>query len=173
MIRSILVAIAATFILAAPANALDFYGKVEAGVSDNITAESFDLQDGKTFGAAIGTTVGPFRVEAGASQIDAEAFGGIVSADATNYRATVYADLFNNDTRAFFIGAGVNYVDADISLGYGSVSDSGQGWHYTAGYSRRIGSGLIGEVAYTNTQVELFGADVEASTFTVGLRFPL
>lgn len=158
--------------LSNPAFANPFYGKVEAGFIVNTEVEGFELDSNSVYGAALGTTVGPVRVEAGANRLNFDVFPG-VTADATNYSATAYADFQLTERSAVYVGGGVDYIQAEVNAFGTSIDTEGSGWHATAGYSRRIGNGIIADFGARYLSADLDGLNAEAVTATAGLRFAL
>ena len=133
------------------ADAREWYVKAEVGSTfDSQVQTSFggtELTDELTYGAYVGTAVGPVRVEAGASHLAGDIpLGGItLETSAVDYNATVYLDLATSDKGGFYIGAGPDYIQAEANLGpFFSTSQSGYGYHISGGYAHRVSeSGII------------------------------
>lgn len=66
--------------VAAPAHAEDggWYGRVSIGSSD-FQVSGLEFEPGLTYGAGIGTSVGPVRVEAGVDRISGQLDAGFVT----------------------------------------------------------------------------------------------
>jgi len=162
----------ASLAVSTPASARDWYIKAEVGQASNISAGPVSLQNGDTYGAAIGTAVGPVRVEAGAARVNTSAFG-VIDVTATDYSATAYLDLPVTARTGVYAGAGFDYLTADASFGFGGTDLSGDGWHWTAGMAHRISDNAIAELQFTRLDGDLEGVDVAADRWTVGVRFGL
>lgn len=155
------------------------YAKVEAGTTANAAVNGINLDDDSVYGGELGMGVGPIRVEAGVDRINASLAGGAVQAHANDWNATAYFDLPLSSKSGVFAGAGVDYVQAEAHTPFGGgISGEGKGWHVTAGLARRMGDGLIMEVAAKHVDCDLdFGGsstvNATADTFTIGARFSL
>jgi len=150
------------------ANASEFYVKAEVGttVSADIGAE---LSDELTYGAYIGTSVGPFRVEAGASHLAGDIdLGGIaLETSAIDYNATAYIDTQSG----FYVGAGVDYIEAEANIGpWFSANDSGWGYHVSAGYAARVSDRSVIEFQARYLEADLDNVDLSGTALTVGYR---
>lgn len=173
IIRSILAAAAAMCLFAGTANAAPFYVKAEVGITPQTEVEGFNLSDDATYGLLAGTAVGPVRVEAGVSRLSAD-IADFVEGDAIDYRATAYLDMPITEQTGVFVGAGVDYLQAEVNVGpFFSEDLEGTGYHYTAGIAHRISENAIGEVAYRHIEADLDGLDVATDAVTLGLRFRL
>ncbi len=173
MIRSIIAAAAILACSAAPAFAAPFYLKAEIGTTD-VAVEGINLDDGQTYGAAVGTAIGPVRVEAGVRHVDTglDLFG--VSAEGLDYSATAYFDFAVTERTGVFVGAGVDYITAEASFGpFFSTDTEGTGYHYAAGVAHRVSENTILEAQYRHTEADLDGLDLELDAVTVGARFAL
>lgn len=165
--------------IAAPASA-DWYGKVSVGQSE-AELNGFGLDAGLTYGAALGTAVGPLRVEAGVDRISGDIDLGFVSAnaDALDFRASAFLDLPIGDSASIYAGGGVDYVDGEAGAFGTSIDASGTGWHWAVGGAYRLTDRLIGEAQVRQLRVDdldagAFGSvDLDATLVTVGLRFEL
>lgn len=158
------------------ANATEFYGKVQVGQATNTEAEGFALSDDLTYGAEVGADFGVLRVGAGVQRITADTAG--LNASATAYGVTAYYDVPVSERGAFFAGAGVDYVEAEIGFGPFSIDGEGAGWHVGGGYSHKLTESVTFEVSYTHLQADLdfgFGDNLSASSdlAQVGIRFAL
>jgi opacity protein-like surface antigen len=152
----------------------EVYVKVEAGLTPETNVEHFQLGDDYTYGAAIGTGAGPFRIEAGVSRLSADIAGGLVEADAVDYSATAYLDFPVTANTGVFVGAGVDYVQAEATLGgFYSMQESGYGYHAAAGVATRVSERIIleGQVRYLEANVG--DLDLSAPAFTLGARVRL
>lgn len=170
MLKYILAAAFAVLaITTTPASALDLYGKVSVGQAIGTEVQGFDLADDLSYAVAIGAPAGPGRLELGVSRISADTAG--LSAHAVDYSATYFLDFQASDRSAFFVGAGLDYLEAEAGIGPFTVEGSGDGWHVTGGYARRISDGIILEASVTQLEADLdfSGFDVEASTQLVQL----
>lgn len=166
------------FIAGQAAMAAPLYGKVSVGQSE-AEVSGISLDEGLSYGAAVGTAVGPFRIEAGVDRLSGsfDLFGPSISADALDYRATAYLDLPVGDRASVFAGAGVDYIDAEASVFGADIGADGTGWHWAVGGAYRLAEGIVGEAQYRQVSAELnsdFGdVDLDATAVTVGLRFAL
>lgn len=181
-IRYILAAFAAIACLglAQTASASDWYVKAEVGTTfDTQVQTSFggtELTDELTYGAYVGTAVGPVRVEAGASHIAGNInLGGIsLEASAIDYNATAYLDLKVSEDSAFYVGAGADYIQAEAALGpFFSTDLSGYGYHVTGGYAHRVSPSSIIEIQGRYLSADLGQVDLTGTAFTVGYRYAL
>lgn len=163
-------------LLADDASAGEWYGKVSIGES-SAAIEGIDLNEGLSYGAAIGTSVGPVRVEAGVDHISGD-FAGILDAEALVYSGTAYLDLPVGDNASVFVGAGLDYVDGEGSIPGFAIDASGTGYHLAAGGAYRLSPNVIAEAQWRRIEADLeadFIGDVEmeADVLTVGLRLAL
>lgn len=159
------------------ASAEGFYGVVRVG-QDEAQIEGFELDEGLTYGAAIGTSVGPFRVEAGVDRLSGDFGGGLLDGDALDYSASAFLDLNVSERASLFAGAGVDYVQAEANIFGSSIDASGSGWHYAVGGAYRLAEGIIAEVQWrqldASVDADFIGeVDLEARSVTAGLRFAL
>jgi opacity protein-like surface antigen len=162
--------------LAGNAEARDWYVKATIGQAEP-AIESFELDEGLTYGAALGTSVGPVRVEGGVTRLDT-GFAGVIDADALNYTLTGYLDLPVGENASVYGGVGLNYITADASIFGSGIDASGDGWHYAAGFAYRLNERMIGEFQYRHTDASLDAdfigdIDVETDEVSVGLRLAL
>lgn len=162
-------------IFTCPANAGEWYGTVKVGQTQS-SVEGIDLNDGLAYGAALGTSVGPVRVEVGADHLAGD-FGNVIDASAWDYSATAYLDLNVGANSSVFAGAGADYIDGSASFGYGSIDASGTGYHWALGAAHRFAAGVVGEVQYRQINADLdtgYGSvNLDAQEITAGLRFAL
>lgn len=153
----------------------EWYGKVSVGQSE-ADVSGLTLDEGLAYGAALGTSVGPVRVEAGVSRLSGD-FAGMFSADALDYRATAYLDLPVGANASVFGGAGLDYIDGEGSIYGSSIDASGEGWHWAVGGAYRLNDRMIAEVQYRQIAADLDtdfgGVDLEANEMTVGFRLAL
>jgi len=156
--------------LAAPASAA--YVKAEVGFTADTQVDtsygSIELGDDATYGAYVGTAVGPFRVEGGVAHIsgDANFYGLTVDASANDFNATAYLDTASG----FYVGAGVNYIQAEATPypGY-SIEQSGYGWHVSGGYAFAAFGGIV-ETQVTYLDASLDDFDLTQTRATIGYR---
>lgn len=171
--KNILAAVAVALTLGiAQTAAADVYIKAEVGTTADTQVDagfaSIELSDDLTYGAYVGTALGPFRVEAGASHIsgDANFFGIPVDASAIDYNATAYLDTASG----FYVGAGVNYVQAEATVAnVFSVDQEGWGYHVSGGYAFEAAGGIV-ELQGTYRQIDLDDVDLSGPAFTIGYR---
>lgn len=174
MIRTGLAVVAAALafaLISSPAHA-DVYVKAEVGITADTQVDtsfgSIELGDDVTFGGYVGTSVGPFRVEAGVSHIsgNADFFGIGLDASANDFNATAYLDTASG----FYVGGGVDYVVGEASVGgFTSADFSGYGWHASGGYAFSAAGGIV-ELQGTYRQIDLGDVDLSGPAFTVGYR---
>lgn len=158
---------------ASDAHASELYGAVRAGQSTNTSVSGIDLNDGFSYGGAIGGALGPVRVELAADHLSGD-FAGIVNAKAMDYSASAILDLPISHDTAIFGGAGVDYVSAEAHVPFGSYDASGSGWSYQAGVSHRFTEGVMGEIRWKHTKADLDGgANLDTDQVTAGVRFRL
>lgn len=161
-----------------PAHASPFYLSAHAGQSTNVAVSGINLGDDATYGGAVGTVVGPFRVEAGVDRLSAN-FAGVIQAHALDYNATAYLDLPLSSATSVFAGGGVDYLNAEAQSPYGSgMSASGYGYHYALGVAHRLTDHVIGQVEWRrikSSNLSISGSDVDltADTVTAGVRVAL
>lgn len=149
----------------------EVYAKAQVGLTAASSLEGYAMEDNVTFGGAVGTTVGPLRIEAGIDRIGAAISG--VDFRATDYRATAYADIFGNDDGSFYVGAGLDYLAADVSSGPWSTDFTGNGWHVAAGYGHRVSSNMILEAGARYIDADFEGTNASAVAFTIAARVGL
>jgi opacity protein-like surface antigen len=174
-IGAAMVALVGMNTIAATADAGEWYGAVRVGQSQaDVSGISFE--EGLSYGGAVGTSVGPVRVEAGVNRLSGD-FAGVVNADALDWNATAYLDLPVGDNASVYAGAGLDYVDGSASIYGYDIDASGDGYHWTIGAAYRLNANMIGEVQYTSTTADLDtdfgGVDLDASNISVGVRFAL
>ena len=159
-----------------PAQAAEFYGKLEVGVTANAEVEGFGLQDDLAYGAALGADLGVLRVEAGVSRISADVLS-IAQVSALDHHATAFVDFALTERSTFFAGAGVDYVDAEANFFGSSLNADGKGWHYAIGGAYRLNDRMIGEVQFRHVEADMssdYGDfDLAADEVSVGLRLAL
>lgn len=165
--RTILASLAITVALLGAAEARPFYGKLEVGVATDTSVEGTELDSGLVYGAALGSVIGPVRVEAGVSRLSAD-FAGL-DVNATDIHATGYLDFAVTEDTSVYGGAGVDWVIAEAPLA-GFEAD-GAGYHVVGGIARRVNSGLIVEAQARYVNADLDGTNVSSTAFTVGTRF--
>lgn len=179
--RLLLQSAVATALLApcAIAEALPLYGKVSVGVSE-AEISGLPLDEGLSYGAAVGTGLGPFRIEAGVDRLSGsfDLFGPSIDAEALDYRATAFLDLNLSERASVFAGAGVDYIDGEASVFGTDIGADGTGWHWAVGGAYRLAEGIIGEVQYRQLTADLDAdfigdVDLDATQVTAGLRFAL
>lgn len=163
-------------VLASPSFAGEWYATVSVGQT-SAEVEGINLNDGMAYGAGLGTTLGPVRVEGGVARLSGD-FAGIFEADALYYSVTGYLDLPIGDNASAFGGLGLGYLDGEASAFGSSTDASGDGWHWAVGGAYEITEQLTlqGELRHiTADGVDGggFDADVEADEITVGLRLRL
>lgn len=154
------------------------YGTIRAGVAEgtvSFSGGSLDSQQGNDIGAAVGSHVGPFRVELGVDSMTADLFPG-VEGNVISYSATAYLDSpIKIGPVTPFIGIGGDYRKAKANFGFGHV-DSGYntGWHWDAGASAPINDHWDIEVMRRESHgaIDIAGAspDVETTAWMLGLR---
>lgn len=168
-------AVLAPVMIAPSAHAEGWYAKASVGQS-SIDVSGLTLDDEMAYGAAVGTGLGPLRIEGGVSRLSGD-FAGVVQADALDYRATAYLDLKVGDNASIFGGAGIDYIDGEANVGFGSVDVSGEGYHWALGGAYRLSERMIGEVQFRRVEAEMgssFGDfDASADEITMGVRFRL
>ena len=178
-IGAALVALVGMNALATSADAGEWYGALRVGQSQtdvgaNGSSVSFD--EGLSYGGAVGTSVGPVRVEAGVNRLSGD-FATVVDADALDWNATAYLDLPIGDNASVYAGAGLDYVDGSASIYGYDIDASGEGYHLSVGAAYRLNSNMIGEIQYTQINAELDtdfgGVDLDASNISIGVRFAL
>lgn len=166
------VAAVAAFFAFAPLASADVYVKAEVGVTADTqidtTYGSLELGDDFTYGGYVGTSVDPFRVEAGVSHIsgDANFFGIPLEASANDFSATAYLDTASG----FYVGAGADYVMGEATVASVFTQEfSGYGYHVSAGYAFEAAGGIV-EFQGTYRQINLGDVDLSGPAFTVGYR---
>lgn len=165
------------FLAGQAAMAAPLYGKVSVGQSE-AEVSGINLDEGLSYGAAVGTAVGPFRVEAGVDRLSGslDFFGPSINADATDFRASAFLDLPVGDRASVFAGAGVDYIDAEASAFGTEIGAEGAGWHWAVGGAYRLSENIIGEVQYRQLSADLDAdfigdVDLDATQVSAGLRF--
>lgn len=178
-IGAALVALVGMNAIATSADAGEWYGAVRVGQSQadvSASGSSVSFDEGLSYGGAIGTSVGPVRVEAGVNRLSGD-FATVVDADALDWNATAYLDLPVGDNASVYAGAGLDYVDGSASIYGYDIDASGDGYHWTVGAAYRLSERMIGEVQYTNITADLDtdfgGVDLDASNISIGVRLAL
>lgn len=175
---AIATALLAPAAFAGDADARAWYVRAGVGTTVNADVSGFELDGQEALRGAVGTAVGPLRVEAGVDRVSAEANIGIaIPADAIDYNATAYLDLPVGDNASVFFGGGLDYVEAEASFFGSTIEGSGDGWHYAAGVAYRLNERMIADVEYRHVEADLdFGggsADVSADTVMGSIRLKL
>lgn len=171
LFKSLAVA-AALFAISMTAHAAPLYANVHVGAATQAGISGINLDDGQVYGAAIGTAVGPLRVEAGVDRHNVS-IANIINGHATVYNASAFADFRLGTQSAVYVGGGVDYGQVSAHIGpWTAARDSGFGYHAATGYSRRISDGLIldAQARYTHLDVANGASDV---ALTAGLRVAL
>ena len=154
------------------------YAKVSVGQTD-AEVSGINLSDGDAYGAALGTNLGPVRVELGADHLaGAINFGPTIEATAIDYSATAYLDLPIGDNAKFFAGAGLDYIDGEASFFGTDIDASGDGWHWAVGGSYRLSADLTAEAQFRQVSATLDAdflgnVDLDANVVSLGLRMAL
>ena len=162
------------FVSCGNASAAPLYVKAEVGTTADTQVDtgfgSIEFTDGPVIGAYAGTAVGPVRVEAGIAHLsgDVNFFGLVVDGSANDYNATAYLDT----SSGFYVGAGVDYIQAEASIGPFSIEQSGYGYHVSGGYAFAAVGGIV-EVQATYLEASLDDVDLSGPRFTVGYRHAL
>ena len=168
----------AAIIAVQPAHASPLYLSAHAGQTTNVAVSGINLNDDAAYGGAIGSSVGPVRVEAGIDRLSAN-LDGVIQAHALDYSASAFFDLPLSDATSVFAGGGVDYLQAEAKVIYGgSVSASGYGYHFGGGVSHRIAEHMIAQVEWRRVKasnLSINGSDVDltADTVTAGVRVSL
>jgi opacity protein-like surface antigen len=160
---------------AQPASALGIpagaYAVVRGGDTVDNHVQSVNLADDTAFGVGLGAYVGPLRVEGALDRISADT--GVVNFHALDYHADAYLDVPIGHLTVFG-GAGLDYIQAQSTLGPSSVQGTGRGWNYAGGASYPITDRLSAEVQvrHLDSTVTFTGHDVDLSSnvASVGLR---
>lgn len=168
------VAVLAPLIPVNAAHAEGYYVTARIGEVTDASAEAYgytiDLNGDETYGVALGTALGPVRVEA---SYDVQNFNllGLISADARVISLNGYLDLPVTDRFGLFAGAGPSFVDAELSYGLGSASATGWGYNLAGGATYRLAPNLTAELRVQRTDVTL-GDDLDAVSYTstIGVR---
>ena len=155
-----LIGLGACDALAAP-----LYISGHVGVSTEQSVGGISFEDQNTFGGAIGTAVGPVRVEVGVDRHNGSAYGGIVQSRATVYNASAFLDT----SSGFYAGGGVDWAQASESFYGCKENDSGFGYHAAVGYAKRISDNIILDAQARYTHLDVFEGSSDV-TFTVGAR---
>ena len=153
------------------ASASEWYDKAEVSQALDTHVSGIELSDGDVLGAYIGTTAGPVRVEAGVAHVNADLnfYGNSFDASANDYNAAAYLDTASG----LYVGAGVNYVQAEAQIGPGyTFEQSGFGWHASGGYAFRAAGGIV-EVQATYLSASLDDVDLTQTRATIGYRHAL
>lgn len=168
-------------VLVVPANAAEgWYGKVSIGQNINTEVSGIQLNDDMTYGAAVGTAVGPVRVEAGVDRVAGDLNLGFASvqANALDWSVTGYLDLPVGDNASVFGGLGVGYIDAEANAFGTTIDGSGTEWHYAVGGAYRLNDRLIVEAQYRHTEADSISTDfvdvdLSFDAVTAGFRLAL
>ena len=147
------------------------YAEIEAGLTAGTSVEGFNLADDMAFGAFLGTSVGPVRIEGGVSRLSADTGG--LSVHANDWAGSAYLDFPISDRTSFSVGGGLDYIQAEATSGPWSVDAEGYGYHVSASLGHRVADGVIVEATGRWLQADLDVADVSVPTFMVGVRFGL
>ena len=161
-----------------PAHAAPLYVAGHVGQTTNVGVSGINLSDGPAYGGAIGTAVGPVRVEAGVDRLSAN-FAGVLQAHALVYSASAFLDLPVGARASVFGGGGVDSISASADSPYGSgLSASGYGYHFGGGAAYRLNDSVIIEAQWRrlkSSNLSIYGSNVDltADTVTVGARLSL
>jgi hypothetical protein len=154
------------------------YGTLRAGVatgSVSFGGGSLDTQQGNSFGAALGSHLGPFRIELGADNSTADLFPG-VQGNLITYSATAFLDSpIKVGDLTPYVGLGADYSKAKVNVIFGHIeSGYNSGYHWDVGASAPINDRWDIELNRRehHGSVNIAGAspDVETVAYTIGLR---
>ena len=193
MLNKWVLAAAAAAMIAVPAtaSAQGVYVRVEGGlatgdISDDEEGGSIDLEQGYTFGGAVGLKMpGGLAFEGEAlhisNDIDLGDASSIAEADAslTAALANVVYRLPLLGPLSPVVGAGVGYGTAELNVSSDpldveeSGEESGLVWQARAGLSMSIAPGAAVEVNYRYLSGDFDGVEVTSQAVLAGLRFSL
>ena len=184
MKRLFLIAAAAAIPLAVaePASA-EWYGAVSIGQADS-EIEGVGVDEGLSYGAALGTSWGPLRLEAGVDRISGDLNLGYIAIDtsALDYSLAAYVDLPLGDNASLFAGASVDYVGGQAEILTEQIDASGQGYSWMIGGAYRLNDRMIAEVQWRQLTADLDAeydgydlgeVELVSNIATVGLRLEL
>lgn len=164
-------ALAAFLLSVAPSAFADnLYARVSVGQATDVSVGGINLGDSFTYAGDVGGQVGPVRVEFGAARLALSFYG--INATAIDYRATALYDVRLSDRSTLFVGAGPDYIQADVHYGPYSQGTNGTGWHVTGGLAHRVSDHFIAEVSVNHVEADI-DANATANIFSVGGRVPL
>lgn len=147
------------------ASAAPLYISGHVGAATQVGASDVSFDDGQTYGVAIGTAVGPLRVEAGVDRHNASGWGGSLNGRATVYNASAFLDTQSG----FYAGGGVDWAQASVSFYGCKENDQGFGYHAAVGFAHRVADNVIVDAQARYTHLDVFGGASDV-TYTIGAR---
>lgn len=173
-------AAALTLAFAGTANASEI--SIGGGVSQNLAAvEGINLDDGNGLDVTLGLNPdGPLRFEGRVARVsnDTNFFGLPVGIDALKYSGNAFVDLDMGLAVVPYVGAGVEYTDAEASVFGTSLNASGWGWNTAAGIraplTERLTADLGVRYGKSDLEVDFLGdVDVEETNLRLGFDYAL
>lgn len=168
----------AALAFAGAANAETYVG---VGLSQGSTSvEGIELNDARGVDLTVGRDLTvrdiPVRVEGRVARGQADLFG--VELDALTYSATAFYDF---DVAALgalnpYVGAGVQYTQAEANLGPFQLEADGAGWHVATGVRTAVTDRITADLGYRHIENELdvdFLGKVDSDSDQVRLGFNL
>lgn len=146
--------IAALFALtAAPASA-QVYASLEAGGTLDTRLDGRAVKDDVALRAGLGYDTGDWRAEAAVSRVAAGV--SFDNVEAWGYSLSTYRDFGLGERGAWFLGAGVDWLDMRAVEGViQPVAGDGYGWHAALGASYRLSDHIAVYAALSHTDVAL------------------
>lgn len=166
--------------MAAPAQAREWYGRVDVGTTVNQEAEVFgntiELGDGQVVSAGVGTTLDslPVRIEGSVSHATTDVFG-VIDVDDTSVDATAYYDFNTGGRWQPYVSASIGYGSSEINLPGNSIDGSGMNWGVGAGVGYAISEHvtLDGSLRYSDSNRDFgngFDVDRTGTAAMIGVR---
>lgn len=146
--------IAALFALAAAPASAQVYASLEAGGTLDTRFDGRAIKNDVTMRAGLGLDTGDWRAEAAVSRVAAGV--SFDNVEAWGYSLSAYRDFGLGERGAWFLGAGVDWLDMRAVEGViQPVAGEGYGWHAALGASYRLSDSIAIYAALSHTDVAL------------------
>lgn len=154
----------------------NWYAAVRAGEATNTSVGSVDFSNGPAYGLAVGTKLGPVRVEVAADHAEGS-LSSYIDGSMWDYNASGFLDFKIGENSAISVGGGAGYIQAKATAFGSSFDTEGTEYHGSITLSHRVASGMIAEVEFRHIEGDLdlpYGSgDLSTDVVRAGLRVAL
>jgi opacity protein-like surface antigen len=166
--------------MAAPAQAREWYGRVDVGTTVNqevdIGGNTIELGDGQVTSVGVGTTLDslPMRIEGSISHSQADILG-LIDVDDTSVDATAYYDFNRGGRWQPYVSGSVGYGSSEINLPGNAIDGQGFNWGVGVGTGYAVNEHITldGSLRYGESDRDFgsgFDADRTGATALIGVR---